>query len=587
MQAQARAGFGQRLPAARAAASHRRHLLRVPLARGISRLEPGRRERAGTRAGAALLRRHRQVHARARELERRRLRPAGAALPRAALHGAGASATGKPATKTNAFRYNNYLGRFHWRHIDVMDVLSGYQARARASLSDTAVLLRLPGKLGFDGSQVWDAYRDGELDAHPPLLRDRRHQHLAHLPALPAHARPADGCRPRRRAGAHAHLAHRCQTTALRRVPRRLDDRRREQARRADGHAAHRNRRGQPISRTKAEGVVRQRGRRQDRVRRRRVAGRARQLPARAASTRATTKPSSSRCLEASPQRVTPRCAHFGVCGGCALQHLDPRAQIEAKQKELAHEPRAHRQCHACRMAAAVVRAALELSPARAAVVALRHEEGPQPGRLPREAGQVRRRRATLRGAGRARRVAGRHAGGPAHRHGSAAPASRRSRWRCPMANACWSFACSIRCPRADLDALREFERDAWPAHPAAARAACDTIAPLTPGPVDLHYRLDDFDLKLDFGPTDFVQVNAAINQCHGRPGRSNYWRSGPPTGCWTCTAASATSRCPWRGAAAAVVGVEGEAGLIGRARANAQLNGISNAEFHRGGPVR
>ena len=32
--------------------------------------------------------------------------------------------------------------------------------------------------------------------------------------------------------------------------------------------------------------------------------------------------------LEPSPHRVTPRCAHFGVCGGCALQHLDPAAQL-------------------------------------------------------------------------------------------------------------------------------------------------------------------------------------------------------------------------------------------------------------------
>lgn len=62
-----------------------------------------------------------------------------------------------------AFRYNNYLSRYHWRHIDLMDVLSGFQLRARASLSDTAALLGLPGKLGFDGSQVWETWLAGDI----------------------------------------------------------------------------------------------------------------------------------------------------------------------------------------------------------------------------------------------------------------------------------------------------------------------------------------------------------------------------------------------------------------------------------------
>ena len=62
-----------------------------------------------------------------------------------------------------AFRYNNYLSRFHWRHLDLMDVLAGYQPRARASLADTAALLGFPGKLGFSGDQVWDAYLGGQL----------------------------------------------------------------------------------------------------------------------------------------------------------------------------------------------------------------------------------------------------------------------------------------------------------------------------------------------------------------------------------------------------------------------------------------
>jgi predicted PolB exonuclease-like 3'-5' exonuclease len=63
------------------------------------------------------------------------------------------------------FRFNNYLSRYHWRHIDLMDVLSGYGASGRSSLELVAQLIGLPGKLGVGGANVWAAYQRGELGA--------------------------------------------------------------------------------------------------------------------------------------------------------------------------------------------------------------------------------------------------------------------------------------------------------------------------------------------------------------------------------------------------------------------------------------
>lgn len=62
------------------------------------------------------------------------------------------------------FKWNNYINRFHYRHTDLMDVLSGYQMRGAVALDQLAVLCGLPGKLGMDGSQVWGAYQDGRFD---------------------------------------------------------------------------------------------------------------------------------------------------------------------------------------------------------------------------------------------------------------------------------------------------------------------------------------------------------------------------------------------------------------------------------------
>jgi predicted PolB exonuclease-like 3'-5' exonuclease len=84
---------------------------------------------------------------------------------RALRHGVNAHHYWEVGEGDREFRYNNYLSRYHWRHIDLMDVLSGYGASGRASLELAAQLIGLPGKLGIGGSQVWSAYRRGEIGA--------------------------------------------------------------------------------------------------------------------------------------------------------------------------------------------------------------------------------------------------------------------------------------------------------------------------------------------------------------------------------------------------------------------------------------
>jgi len=82
---------------------------------------------------------------------------------RALLSGAQAPRLWEMGDGDDAFRFNNYLNRYHWRHTDLMDVLSGFHHRNRVSLTSMACLLGFPGKLGFDGAQVWDVWQAGDL----------------------------------------------------------------------------------------------------------------------------------------------------------------------------------------------------------------------------------------------------------------------------------------------------------------------------------------------------------------------------------------------------------------------------------------
>ncbi len=116
--------------------------------------------------------------------------------------------------------------------------------------------------------------------------------------------------------------------------------------------------------------------------------------------------------------------------------------------------------------------------------------------------------------------------------------------------------------------------------------AGLDSVRRLDAGPQgrpeedSLHYRLPAFDLTLDFHPTDFIQVNGAINQAlvsravqllDPAPG-SSVLDLYCGLGNFTLALARKAGR---------VVGVEGDRELVRRGGENAQRNGISNAEFH------
>ncbi len=282
--------------------------------------------------------------------------------------------------------------------------------------------------------------------------------------------------------------------------------------------------------------------------------------------------------LETSPRRVTPRCAHFGVCGGCALQHLDPAAQIEAKQSELAANLERIGKVTPMEWLPPLLgphwnyrrRARLSsrfVAKKDRSLVGFREKQGKYVADV-RRCEVLAEPVASLVGAladlltGMARRAS------------------------IPQIEVALSDGEQVlvlrvldALPDADLDKLREFER-AQGLRILLQPGGLHTIVPLTPGPVDLHYRLDEFDVKLEFGPTDFVQVNAAINQA--MVARAiELLEIGVSDRVLDLYCGLGNFTLPLARRAASVVGVEGEAGLIARARANARLNGIANAEFH------
>jgi 23S rRNA (uracil1939-C5)-methyltransferase len=282
--------------------------------------------------------------------------------------------------------------------------------------------------------------------------------------------------------------------------------------------------------------------------------------------------------LEASPARALPRCPHFGVCGGCVLQHLAPAAQLAAKEAELRDA------------LARVARATPDrwLSPL----------EGPHWGyrrrarlgaKFVRKKGTVvvgfRERAAPLIAQLRSCDVLAPPAGtliAPL----AAMLTELSIREQVPqieVAVAANATALVLRVLEApspdDLARLESFAAE----H--AVRlflqpAGLDSVRELGSAAAPLHYRLPRFDVELQFAPTDFIQVNAAVNEALVERA-IELLEPGPAARVLDLYCGLGNFSLPLARRAAQVVGVEGDAALVARARDNARHNGLLNAEFH------
>jgi len=279
----------------------------------------------------------------------------------------------------------------------------------------------------------------------------------------------------------------------------------------------------------------------------------------------------------ASPLRVTPQCAHFGVCGGCSLQHFEPGAQIAAKQEHLLEELR-----RTARVEPATVLSALVADPwgyRRRARLGARFV-----GKKSRVVVGFRERAAPLVADLKRCEILAPPLDGLIEPLGSMLT-NLEIRARIPqievaVADNATALVFRVLSPPAasDLAKLRAFG-EKFEVQVYLQPGAADSVSALGEAQ-PLAYRLTEFDVELAFKPTEFVQVNGGLNRIMVKraiellaPQRTEEVLD------LFCGIGNFTL--PLARQCARAVGVEGDAGLIERSRANASANRIENAEFH------
>ena len=301
----------------------------------------------------------------------------------------------------------------------------------------------------------------------------------------------------------------------------------------------------------------------------------------------------------ANAARVTPRCPHFGVCGGCTLQHADASLQLAAKQRALEDALQRIGRVRAETLLPAIAgpawgyryRARLSVRdvPKKGGVLVGFHERKSSFVADMRECHVIPAKISALLPALRAlieslsirkrlpqielavgERLTPSHAmrevpGAPAEI--SAAPGGA------PPVHA---LVLRILDPLSVTDEAKLVAfADAHGVEFWLQPGGPDTVRPFYPAGATLAYTLPEFDIALPFAPTDFTQVNASMNRVLVRRAVQLLDpQPGERIADFFCGLGNFTLPIARRGAT--VVGVEGSRTLVARAQANALRNGLS-----------
>ncbi|MDX9707305.1 MAG: 23S rRNA (uracil(1939)-C(5))-methyltransferase RlmD [Azospira sp.] len=287
-----------------------------------------------------------------------------------------------------------------------------------------------------------------------------------------------------------------------------------------------------------------------------------------------------TRLIRSSGDRVTPACPHFGVCGGCSMQHADHPAQIAAKQRVLEGSL-----WHIGR-----VRPERFYSPIQGPQWGYRHRARVSVRLVPKKGGMLvgfhEKRSSYIADMRECRNL-------PRHVSDLLMPLRELTgalsiRDRMPQIEVAVGDRCTVLIFRileplstGDETLLRDFG-DRHGVQIWLQSKGPETVVRFHPAEnaEPLSYRLPEFGLELFFSPTEFTQVNPAINQVLVRRAMALLDpQAGERIADMFCGLGNFTL--PIARSGARVVGIEGSAALVRRAADNAAANGLSaNTEF-------